>query len=515
MARYYGNDDGMDIARNAMSFAQGIGGAMRQGPQIEKADRELANDAGIRQAYEHIASRVGQGGDISALDGDPVMNSRYGVMAMGKFMADRASSEKSRLSMLQNMAQADDTLYQQFFRPLAMTAMESYQRGDMNAFGQAVNQLSRVSPFPYQYRVGDDGNFVESFRSSKEGKFIDTGDRLTPQQAFETIRGIMSGEQKVLRGADMQTHAVNPNFLASAARYKMSTIMDNAAAMQDPSRWIPLEKNGRIIYAIPQNRHDDYSAAPSYRVLDEASGRSYMVGSMDELVNQGYVPSVVKANSRVLQRKGRPSGDGQGVTVGPDGSLRISQAQYEKLVKNADTYSVFEDPVTGEKSTSPIMRSGLVTLAVRGGYGTIDNAMMAVNREEAALVSQYPDKMKGLTIRQRKEAAMASLLNGGVRQQGQPAQQESASSSGGQDDTLGRAIRKNTGAGSGSGGGTPDTTKKSAGNTRQSWRDLTPEELANLPPEERDRMLSDTSVHKLFKGLGDFITYPARQANRE
>ena len=244
--------------------------------------------------------------------------------------------------------------------------------------------------------MGDDGNFVESFRSSKEGKFIDTGDRLTPQQAFETIRGIMSGEQKVLRGADMRTHAVNPNFLASAARYKMSTIMDNAAAMQDSSRWIPLEKNGRVVYAIPQNRHDDYSAAPSYRVLDEASGRSYMVGSMDELVNQGYVPSAVKATSRVLQRKGRSEGI---AAVGPDGSTRITQAQYEKLVKAADTYSVFEDPVTGEKSTSPIMRSGLVSLAVRGGYGTIDNAMMAVDRVEAALVSPVPGQDEGADLK--------------------------------------------------------------------------------------------------------------------
>lgn len=513
MARgYYGRsgDDGMDIARNAMDLSEGLGGLLEKGQQIERGRRELADDAGIRRAYDHIASRVGQGGDISALDGDPVMNSRYGVMAMGRFMADRAGSERSRLSMLQNMAKADDTLYQQIFRPLAMTAMEAYQRGDMNTFGQAASQLSRVSPFPYQYRIGDDGSFVESFRSSKEGKFIDTGDRLSPQQVFEAIRSIMSGEQKVLRGADMQAHAVNPNFLASAARYKMSTIMDNAAALQDPSRWIPLEKNGHVVYAIPQNRHDDYSAAPSYRVLDEVSGRSYMAGSMDELLNQGYVPSAVKATSRVLQRKGRSEGI---AAVGPDGSTRITQAQYEKLVKAADTYAVFEDPVTGEKSTSPMMRSGLVSLAVRGGYGTIDNAMMVVDRVEAALVNQYPDKMRGLNARQRKEAAMAYLLNGEGDRQEHAAQQgnESSGFSIGHDDPLSRSIRRNTGAGSAA----SHTAKKNTGGTGQNWRDLTPEELANLPPEERDRMLSDTSVHKVFKGIGDFLTYPARQANRE
>ena len=79
MARgYYGRsgDDGMDIARNAMDLSEGLGGLLEKGQQIERGRRELADDAGIRRAYEHIASRVGQGGDMSALDGEPVMNSR-------------------------------------------------------------------------------------------------------------------------------------------------------------------------------------------------------------------------------------------------------------------------------------------------------------------------------------------------------------------------------------------------------------------------------------------------------
>lgn len=493
MARgYYGGsgNDGMDIARNAMEFSEGLGGALERGQQIEQGRRELADDAGIRQAYDHIAGRVGMGGDISALDGDPVMNSRYGVMAMGRFMADRAGSEQSRLSMLRNMARADDELYQQFFRPLAMTAMESYERGDMNAFGQAANQLSKVAPFPYQYRMGDDGNFTESFRSSRAGRFVDTGDRLTPRQVFEAIRGIMSGEQKTLRGADMQTHVVNPNFLAASARYKMGTIMDNAEALQNPSRWIPLEKNGRVVYAIPQNRHDDYSAAPSYRVLDEAGGRSYMARSMDELLDQGYVPSAVKANSRVLQRKGRSEGQ---MAAGPDGSARITQTQYEKLVKQADTYAVFEDPATGEKATSPVIRSGLVNLAVNGGYGTIDNAMMAVEQVVSSLVQRFPDKMKGLNTRQRKEAALLYLINGEPRPrtQEQPVSGEKGNA----------RIREALSA----------PSRVSA----QSAQDMTPEEIANLPPEERDRLLSDHMLLRGIQGIGDFLTYPARQANRE
>lgn len=504
MARgYYGGsgNDGMDIARNAMEFSEGLGGVLEKGQQVERGRRELADDAGIRQAYDHIAGRVGMGGDISSLDGDPIMNSRYGVMAMGRFMTDRANSEKSRLAMLDTMSKADDTLYQSYFRPLALAAMESYQRGDMAAFGQAANQLSKVAPFPYQYRMGDDGNFAESFRSSREGKFVDTGERLTPQQVFEVIRSIMSGEQKTLRGADMQTHVVNPNFLAASARYKMGTIMDNAEALQNPSRWIPLEKNGHVVYAIPQNRHDDYSAAPSYRVLDETGGRSYMVGSMDELLNQGYVPSAAKATSRVLQRKGQPDGQ-PGITAGPDGSTRITQTQYEKLVKSADAYAVFEDPATGEKATSPVMRSGLVNLAVNGGYGTIDNAMMAVDQVESALMQKFPDKMKGLTARQRKETAMLYLLNGGAP-------------SGAQQQPAGKGNRKIRDALGAPAGETADTQVASGAGGKSDLRDMTPEEIASLPPEERDKLLSGHMLLRGIKGLGAFLTYPARQANRE
>ncbi len=315
MARgYYGsNDDGMDIARNAMGLAQGLGGLVQQGQRVEDGRRELADDAGIRQAYEHIAQRVGQGGNISALDGDPVMNSRHGIMAMGKFMADRANSEQSRLAMLKNMAEADDTLYQQYFRPLAVTAMDAYQKGDMRAFGQAAGQLSRISPFPYQYQMDGDGNFQEFFRSSGEGGFVDTGERITPQQVYQSIQGIMNGEQRVLRGMDMREHYVNPNFLAAAARYKMGTILGNAAALQDPAQWIPLEKDGRVVFAIPQNRHDDYSAAPSYRVFDETGKSSFMVANMDELLGMGYRPSAAKANARELRAKGVPKGAGGGM----------------------------------------------------------------------------------------------------------------------------------------------------------------------------------------------------------
>lgn len=316
MARGYyngGGDDGVEIAFNLNNGVNSMGTTMQIAQRAEAGRLELEDEKGVRAAYEHIAQTAGQNGNIAALDNDPVLNSRHGVMAMGKYMADRANSQQSRVAMLKNMEQADDLLYQNHFRPLAFAVQETFKKGDMQTFGQLAGQLSDISPFPYKYQMGQDGNFTELFRSTEDGGFVDTGHRMTPQQIMEAITGIMSGEQNILSGMNMQTRAVNPNFLAAAARYKMGTISGNAQAMADPKQWIPMQKGGHVVYAIPQNRHDDYSAAPSYRVLDERGGQSYMVGSMRDLIDQGYTRADVKAKTDKLLGRG---GAGK---VGPGG----------------------------------------------------------------------------------------------------------------------------------------------------------------------------------------------------
>lgn len=329
MARGYynsGGDDGVEIAFNLINGANTMGTAMQNAQRAEVGRLELEDEKGVRSAYEHIARTAGQNGNIAALDNDPVLNSRHGVMAMGKYMADRANSQQSRTAMLKSMEQADDLLYQNHFRPLAFAAQEAFKKGDMRAFGQIAGQLSEVSPFPYRYQVGEDGNFIEMFRSSADGGFVDTGQRMTPQQVMDSIIGIMSGEQNVLSGMDMRTRAVNPDFLAAAARYKMGTIMGNAQAMADPRQWIPMRKGGHVVYAIPQNRHDDYSAAPSYRVLDEQGGRSYLAESMQELMEQGYTRADTKAMTDKLL--GRGGGAGTTGTGGGNAHIAMLNAGY-------------------------------------------------------------------------------------------------------------------------------------------------------------------------------------------
>lgn len=169
---------GDDPWRNAMQGVGFLGDAMRTGQQIGEVRHEQDERDATNKAYEYITGKLGGSGDLSALDGDSILNTRHGVQAMGKFMLDRANTEQSRLSMLKNMEAADDQFYQKTFRPLAFEAQKAYQSGDMRRFGQIVSELSAKSPLPYKYELGQDGDFAESFRSSKEGKFIDTGEQI-------------------------------------------------------------------------------------------------------------------------------------------------------------------------------------------------------------------------------------------------------------------------------------------------------------------------------------------------
>lgn len=333
--RYYGSqDEGVRIANNMMQGVAGFMDNMRQAQDVEQGRMAMEDEKGIRAAYEHMAAKLGQDGDIATLDGDPVLNTRHGLMALGRLSADRANTQQTRLAMLKNMEAADDKLYQDFFRPLASQAQEAYQQGNMAKFGQLVGQLSKVAPFPYQYHMGADGNFEEMFRSTKNGGWVRTGGSMAPQQVMQAITQIMSGEQKILRGADMRETVVNPFFLAAAARYRMATAAKNAAALADPKQWRPMQgKDGHIVFAIPQNAHDDYSADPAYLLFDEKNGTRR--GNLRDLTAQGYAPAAAKANARKLQAAGR----------GAAGGYKLTNADVNMLTK----YAISTNAETGEK----------------------------------------------------------------------------------------------------------------------------------------------------------------------
>lgn len=381
---YETGDEGADIAFGMMRGVRAFGDMMQQGQRIEADRMALEDEKGINAAYEHIARKVGQTGDISVLDGDPLMNTRHGTMAAGKFLGQRAQNETSRLQMLKSMEAGDDHFYRNTFRPMAFAAQEAFQKGDIQRFGAIANELSAKSPLPYRIEPTQDGNFRVRFRSSADGGWVDTGQTMTPQEVMEQIGGIIGGEQKILAGADMRTRIVNPRYLAAAARYRMGTIRSNADALADPKQWIPLTKGGHTIWAVPQNRHDDYSAAPAYRIVDEGGKMSGMVPNLDTLLQQGWGRGDVKAQLAGRQRVG------QGKSGASAGGYKLTQGDVSMLTK----YATREDPDSGEKITDFstvaflqdfVQRTGRSVPAAIAAYeGNIKKAMSkGASREQA------------------------------------------------------------------------------------------------------------------------------------
>lgn len=285
-------NDGWGTVYQGLAF---LGNAMRQGQAIGTERRRRTEEDGINKAYDYIADKIGSQGDISVLDGDPILNSRHGTQAMGMFMTDRANTETSRQKMLKTMEAANDQLYQNTIRPLAFSAQEAFKAGDMQKFATTASELSAKAPYPYKIMPASDGNFEVAFRSDEAGGWKPTGQRVSPQEVISEINKMMSGEQKILSGIDMQPRPLNSRFLASAARYQMGTILGNAQNLADPQKWIPFTRNGETVYAIPQNRHDNYAVDPSYRIVAEGKG-SFMVGSLQELMDQGFVLSPSRGN---------------------------------------------------------------------------------------------------------------------------------------------------------------------------------------------------------------------------
>lgn len=455
---------GWEMAMQGMNF---LSNSMEAGQRIGENRYQADERDGVNKALEHIAGKLGSTGDISALDGDPILNTRHGTMAMGQFMQQRAGTETSRLQMLKAMEAADNQFYQNTFRPMAFAAQEAFKAGDLQRFAGIAGELSAKSPMPFRLIPEQDGNFNVEFRSDAAGGWTDTGRKLTPQQAMDEIGNIIGGEQTILAGADMQPRPVNHRFLAAAARYKMGTIAGNAQALADPKKWIPLTKGGHTVYAIPQNRHDDYSTGPSYRVLDEKGGTSAMVGSLDELMSQGYVRADVKAD---IQNKQRIAA---GTSVGGDGLGNMPYKVSDSDQAWSQKIATVSDGMGGE-AYNPHMAMCLDLFMGKHGLGR-NAAYIALNDTIKKMMNSALEanpKADPAQVQQAAYMKLASELSGNGKQVATPSVPE------------------------------PQVPPSGADNLRNTVRDVagengqttSPTEEEPLTPEERHRRIVDGGV---------------------
>lgn len=402
------NDFWDDLYKGARAIQAGAGAVNSIAGTVEKGVK-LYDDLKIKSAYDDVSKAFAEGG-YDAIQNNPDMQNYHHMQALGKFVQDRANSEKGRLEIMNKADEAADKIYQNW-RLQVMDVAKAYQSGDMDKYMAGMQQLVANSPMPYKLEPDGNGNFKEMFRSDEKGGWTETGRTITPQQAFEQVNGIMRGEQMILRGMDGKLQPVNADFMNAARRYMYATMMGNAQNRIDPKKQIPLyDRNGNFGgMAVIQNPLDDYNAGPKLFVYGK-NGKS--MGVYDDY--QGVMQAGLSPFNPVSARGGRAGSGGrgsgrrggggsvaQGSQPGADysgnGNYKVSDADINAYTKFFTTEN--ED---GEKETDYGSVHGLANIQRRFGRPRTEI--------QAYYQKAYKDsRQHGLGEEQAKQAAIDFL----------------------------------------------------------------------------------------------------------
>ena len=347
----------------------------------------------LRDAYDSVDKAYSEGG-IDAIQNNPNMQDYWHSKAFGQFMLDRASNEKGRLEMMQNMDAAADKMYQDW-RIQAMGVRQAYTSGDTQKFMPMMQQLSTNSPLPYKLEPSDNGNFKVLFRSDEKGGWADTGRTMTPQEAMGEVDNVLRGEQSMLRGIDGKTVPVNLAFNKAAVKSYWMTQIGNAENRTDPKRQIPLyNSEGKPTgIGIVQNPLDDYSVGPKLLVYGNGGRQIGTFDGYDGAMKAGYIP--------FAPPKGK--GGAKGGAAGEGGGYSLTQGDIGALQKYATSENEMgEKSVDYEKAAfleQFVRTTGLSPLQAIAAYdGNIKRAMeMGASRGQAerATMSLLAQRISG------------------------------------------------------------------------------------------------------------------------
>lgn len=277
---YTPGEEMLGIAREGLGFfksAKDFGDQM----EVERSSQRLLNLAQER------------GGDISSLSfGD--VGSIYDMAAMGKLQQANSQNEAHRLQGMQNRFLADNEHYNQVIYPRMSLLQQSFQNGDLDAFGENVEQLNNALGTPYRLKRNADGTgFNMFFRKNGQG-FVDTGRVLSNQEVYDMANNLAKGTQFVVSGLNGEKVAVNPHYNLWAERQRLNTQAGNIQSALSPSFMIGPDK--KMYRAVFQNRWADYNADSDVILFDANTGQKVGVFGASELGRQGFFVPQMQAN---------------------------------------------------------------------------------------------------------------------------------------------------------------------------------------------------------------------------
>lgn len=385
----------------------------------------------VRDAYDEMSKVYAEGG-MDALQNNPNFQDYHHAQALGRIMNDRAKSEKGQLEIRQNAMKMAEQNYLDT-RAALLPGLEAFKSGDMNAFNNSMVNASKISNLPYMVEPQQDGTYKLLFRSSEEGKFVDTGRKLSAAEVNQIGQEYLRGEVNILRGAGMQLSPINERQMLYNARSYMAS-SDSNRQFRDIENHVPLyDANGRYVgNAIKQVNIRDGSMDTLYETYG-TNGQPMGTFTGTDLAQKGYTTgksakaAAAAARASGGGRSGGGGGRGRGGSGGNSGSINGQPITPGNYGVSPDGAKAFMDVCTS------VGEDGSKTINYRA-VAALKSLRRMTGKDELEIAGAYQQAMAmGLSSDQaiREMQRQASDYIGGQSQgqttqgQAQPQQQPS------------------------------------------------------------------------------------------
>lgn len=404
-----------DLYKGARAIGE-VAGAVNNIADATNDVWKMYDEYKVRDAYDEMSKVYAEGG-LDALQNNPNFQDYHHAQALGRIMNDRANSEKGQLEIRQNAMKLAEQNYLDT-RAALLPGLEAFKNGDMNAFNNSMVNASKISNLPYMVEPQQDGTYKLLFRSSEEGKFVDTGRKLSAAEVNQIGQEYLRGEVNILRGAGMQLSPINERQMLYNARSYMAS-SDSNRQFRDIENHVPLyDANGRYVgNAIKQVNIRDGSMDTLYETYG-TNGQPMGTFTGTDLSQKGYTTgksakaAAAAARASGGGRSGGGGGRGRGGSAsggGADGQGNFSLTQSDISMFNKFATTKNEE---GEKETDYELSAVLQGVSRRTGL------------TPAATISAYQKNIQAAMSRgaspEMAQKLVLQAMSGGQLAQKQP-----------------------------------------------------------------------------------------------
>lgn len=275
-------------------------------------------------------------------------------------------------------------------------ALNALKADDLNGFANHTRTAMHYADLPYRLEPSGDGFKMLMRSDENDGKFVETGAVLSKDEAVQYLTQVKNGEQTGEGGIKF-----NPAYNNMAAQAREATAQINSANLLDTSKWKPVHKDGKTLFAVPQSPLGDYTADTRYILVDK-DGSTVAGFDFDNPLTAGQLAEAGVTATKGLSRKPMAEKD-----------------RYEAIRKACTTKDAMGNEVFDTTKASVMSQSGGDIYAAGQRYDSLVSELAAGHAKTGA------GKEHALQLAQQQAHDM--LLNSAKPQKGGLAQHPASS----------------------------------------------------------------------------------------